>query len=266
MRSYTVTPGNGAQPVTVTAAAGGAATQVTVSGLSPNTKYTAEVTAKTRRASRPAPPGPRGPAHDPGAAGHHRCLGHPPTVAAGAGAEIEVAVTVNPGGESSSCTYSIAVSGGGTDNGVSCSTTAAAQIPVPDYSTSYSVTVTASNAAGAAPANNPATGTSSAKAMTLNALTAFNCTSGPYCGGGAHLQAGPAFDSSTEGSVVPEGGLVYASCEDSNGGPDSGADAAYPPSAKYYVWVKVTSSYGNGWASELYFPNPPTVSAGLPSC
>jgi hypothetical protein len=128
------------------------------------------------------------------------------------------------------------------------------------------VTVTASNAAGSAPAYHPVSGTSSAKAMTLNALTAFNCTSGPYCGGAAHLQAGPAFNASTEGAVVPENGLVYASCEDSNGGPVRGADAAYPPNVSYYVWVKVTSSYGNGWASELYFPNPATVSAGLPSC
>ena len=267
VKSYTVAVGSGVAPATVNAAAGGAATSVTVSGLSPNTNYTAEVTAtdsagfSTDSAGALAVPlATLGPPTITGVSVTQ------PTVTAGAGAEIEVAVTVNPGGESSSCTYSIAVSGGGTDNGVSCSTTAAAQISVPDYSTSYSVTVTASNAAGAAPAYNPATGTSSAKAMTLNALTAFNCTSGPYCGGGAHLQAGPAFDSSTEGSVVPEGGLVYASCEDSNGGPDSGADAAYPPSAKYYVWVKVTSSYGNGWASELYFPNPPTVSAGLPSC
>jgi hypothetical protein len=189
-----------------------------------------------------------------------------PTVTAGAGAEIEVAVTVNPGGEASSCTYSITVSGGGNDTGVSCSTTAAAEIAVPDYNTSYSVTVTASNAAGSAPAYSPKTGTSSTKAMTLNALTAFNCTSGLYCGAAAHLQAGPAFNASTEGAVVPANGVVYASCVDSNGGAEHGADAAYPSNVSYYVWVKVTSSYGNGWASELYFPNPPTVSAGLPSC
>src|SRR4029077_9275080 len=113
-----------------------------------------------------------------------------PTVGAGAGAAIEGAVTVNPGGEASPCTYSIAVSGGGNDTGVPCSTTAAAQIAVPGYNTSYSVTVTASNAAGSAPAYSPQTGTSSTKAMTLNALTAFNCTSGPYCGAAAHLQAG----------------------------------------------------------------------------
>ncbi len=268
VQSYTVDPGNGVTPVTVDAAAGGAATSVTVSGLSPNTNYTAEVTAtdsagfSTDSADALAVPlATLGPPTITGVSVTQ------PTVGSGAGAEIEVAVTVNPGGESSSCTYSIAVGGGGgTDNGVSCSTTAAAEITVPDYSTSYSVTVTASNAAGPAPAYSPVTGTSSAKAMTLNALTAFNCTSGPYCGGAAHLQAGPAFDASTETALVPENGLVYASCEDSNGGPDSGNDAAYPSNKNYYVWVKVTSSYGNGWASELYFPNPPSVSANLPSC
>ena len=267
VKSYTVNAGNGVAPVTVNAAAGGAATPVTVSGLSPNTNYTAEVTVTD----------PAGFSTDSAGAlaVPLTTLGPPtitgvsvtqPTVAAGAGAEIEVAVTVNPGGESSSCTYSIAVSGGGTDKGVSCSTTAAAEISVRGYSTSYSVTVTASNAAGSAPAYNPVSGTSSAKAMTLNALTAFNCTSGPYCGGAAHLQAGPAFNASTEGAVVPENGLVYASCADSHGGAEHGADAAYPSNVSYYVWVKVTSSYGNGWASELYFPNPATVSAGLPSC
>lgn len=267
VQSYTVAAGDGVSPVTVTAAAGGAATSVTVSGLSPNTNYTAEVTAtdsagfSTAAASALAVPlATLGPPTITGVTVTQ------PTIGAGAGAEIEVAVTVNPGGESSSCTYSISVSGGSSDTGVSCSTTAAAEITVPDYSTSYSVTVTASNAAGPAPPYSPVTGTSSAKAMTLNALTAFNCTSGPYCGGSAHLQAGPAFDSSTEGAIVPENGVVYASCEDSNGGPDSGNDAAYPSSVKYYVWVQVTSSYGNGWASELYFPNPPSVSANLPSC
>jgi hypothetical protein len=267
VQSYTVAAGNGVSPVTVTAAAGGAATSVTVSGLSPNTNYTAEVTAtdsagfSTASASALAVPlATLGPPTITGVTVTQ------PTVGAGAGAEIEVAVTVNPGGESSSCTYSISVSGGGTDNSVSCSTTAAAEIAVPDYSTSYSVTVTASNAAGSAPAHNPVMGTSSTKAMTLNALTAFNCTGSTYCGGAAHLQAGPAFNSSTEGAVVPENGTVYASCEDSNGGPDSGNDAAYPPNAKYYIWVDVTSSYGNGWASELYFPNPSTAAANLPSC
>jgi Fibronectin type III domain len=267
VQSYTVAVGSGVAPATVNAAAGGAATSVTVSGLSPNTNYTAEVTATD---SAGFSTGSAGALAVPLAT-----LGPPtitgvtvtqPTVGPGAGAEIEVAVTVNPGGESSSCTYSIAVSGGGTDNGVPCSTTAAAEITVPDYSTSYSVTVTASNAAGSAPAHSPVTGPSSAKAMTLNALTAFNCTSGPYCGGAAHLQAGPAFNASTEGAVVPENGTVYASCEDSNGGAEHGADAAYPSNISYYVWVQVTSSYGNGWASELYFPNPPTVSASLPSC
>jgi hypothetical protein len=267
VQSYTVAAGNGVSPVTVTAAAGGAATSVTVSGLSPNTNYTAEVTASdsagfsTASASALAVPlATLGPPTITGVTVTQ------PTISAGAGAEIEVAVTVNPGGESSSCTYSIAVGGGGTDTGVSCSTTAAAEITVPDYSTSYSVTVTASNAAGSAPAHSPVTGTSSAKAMTLNALAAFNCTSGPYCGGAAHLQAGPGFNASTEGAVVPENGTVYASCVDNNGGAEHGADAAYPSNVSYYVWVKVTSSYGNGWASELYFPNPPTVSAGLPGC
>jgi hypothetical protein len=269
VRSYTVDPGNGVASVTVTvtAAAGGAATSVAVSGLSPNTNYTAEVTvtdsAGFSTGSADALAVPLATLGPPSITGVSLTQ---PTVTAGAGAEIEVAVTVNPGGEASSCTYSITVSGGGNDTGVSCSTTAAAEIAVPDYNTSYSVTVTASNAAGSAPAYSPKTGTSSTKAMTLNALTAFNCTSGLYCGAAAHLQAGPAFNASTEGAVVPANGVVYASCVDSNGGAEHGADAAYPSNVSYYVWVKVTSSYGNGWASELYFPNPPTVSAGLPSC
>jgi Fibronectin type III domain len=267
VQSYTVAPGNGVAAVTATAAAGGAATSVTVSGLTPNTNYTAEVTATdsagfaTAAASALAVPlATLGPPTITGVSVTQ------PTIGAGAGAEIAVAVTVNPGGESSSCTYSITVSGGGSDPGVSCATTAAVDITVPSYNTSYSVTVTAANAAGGAPAYSPATGTSSLKAMTLNALTAFNCSSGPYCGGDAHLQSGPVFNASTEGALVPENGVVYASCENPNGGAEYGADAAYPSSVAYHVWVQVTSSYGNGWASELYFPSPPSVASGLPAC
>jgi hypothetical protein len=263
VRSYTVTPGNGAQPVTVTAAPGGAATQVTLPGLTANTSYTAQVTAQDAQ-------GTAGPAAPVtlltwGPPIVTAVTVSPPTVAVGAGAEVDVTATVNPGGEPlSACTVSITVSGGSSSG--ACGATIA--VPVPGYNTSYTATVTAKNNDGQATGSG--SGKSSPKALEVDATTAFGTCGGTskstvYCGGAAHLQSGAAFNAATEGAVVAQYATVEATCWE-NGGPDSGETNAYPPGTDYYEWVAVTSSYGNGWMSELYFPSPSAVISGLPGC
>ena len=262
--SYTVTPGNGAQPVTVTALPGGAATPVTLSGLTPNTPYTAQVIALDKQQGT-GPPGSVsldtwGPPIVTGVAVSA------PTVGVGAGAAVDVTATVNPGGEPlSSCSVTITVSGGGTGSGA-CGATIAVSVPM--YNTSYTATVTATNSDGQA--SGSGSGTSSPKALEVDATTAFGTCGGTskstvYCGGSAHLQSGAAFNASTEGAIVAQYATVEATCWE-NGGPDAGETNAYPPGTNYYEWVEVTSSYGNGWMSELYFPSPPSVTSGLPGC
>jgi Fibronectin type III domain len=265
VQSYTVTPGNGAQPATVTAAPGGAATQVTLTGLTANTSYTAQVTAQDAAGTSGSPP-ESVPLLTMGPPMVTAVAVSAPTVGVGAGAAVDVTATVNPGGEPlSSCTVAISVSGGGTASGA-CD--AAIAVSVPMYNTSYTATVTATNSDGQATGSG--SGKSSPKALEVDATTAFGTCGGTskstvYCGGSAHLQSGAAFNAATEGAIVAQYATVEASCW-TTGGPDSGETSAYPPGTDYYQWVEVTSSYGNGWMSELYFPAPSTVTSGLPGC
>jgi hypothetical protein len=265
--SYTVTvTGGTAQvaPVTQTAAAGGAATTVTVTGLAPNTSYTAQVTAtdaggdSTAAADALAVPlATVGPPAITGAT-----LSQP---AAGTSPEIDVAVTVNPGGESSSCTYSISVSGGGSATDISCATTSPVAIAVPTYSTSYTATVTASNDAGAATAFNSASGTSSLKALVANASIAFgSCPGGKYCGSDSHLQPSPGFNSTTNDPIVDGGSTVDASCQTTGTPTVAGTVSGYTSPSD--VWLKVSTSVGDGYMSNYYFADPSTVTADLPAC
>lgn len=262
--SYTVSPGNGAPQVTVQAPADGSAVSVPLTGLTPDTPYTAQVTALDAKQTA-----------GPSASASLDTWGPPivtgvsvsaPTVGVGASAAVDVTATVNPGGEPlSSCSVTITVSSGGTGSGA-CGATIAINVPM--YHTSYSATVTATNNDGQA--SGSGTGTSSAKALEVDATTAFGTCGGTskssvYCGGAAHLQSGAAFNAATEGAVVAQYATVEATCWE-NGGPDSGETNAYPPGTNYYEWVEVTSSYGNGWMSELYFPSPSAVISGLPGC
>jgi hypothetical protein len=267
VQSYTVDVGGITSPPTP-AAPDGAATAVTVPGLTPNTNYVAIVTATDTAGDSTAA--------SAAAAVPLATLGPPTvtavtvsqaTVAVGAGAAVDVAVTVNPGGELSTCTFSITVNGGGSSPPppIPCGTTGVTQISVPDYNTAYTATVTASNTAGSSSVTSPA-GTSSLKALTADASTAFGTCGNPparYCGGNSHLQPQPGFQPTGGDPVVTQYSTVYASCQ-TTGSPGVSGTVAY--TAPSYVWLRVSTPVGNGYMSNDYFPSPPTAASGLPGC
>ncbi|MGH3204817.1 MAG: fibronectin type III domain-containing protein [Streptosporangiaceae bacterium] len=232
----------------VTAAAGGAATTVTLTGLTPNTSYTAAVTVTdTAGATGPANTVP---IPTPG----------PPSVSnvavsAGSGLALNVTATVNTGGETTNC--SISVSGGGSASG-SCSGTIS--VNVSTYNTSYTVTFTATNAAG----SNQGTGSgkSGLKALTANATDAFGTCPGisKYCGGDSNMEPTPNFVANNGAPGVPEGTTEMADCW-TTGGVDHGTVAYTSGSTQ---WVHIPSA--NGYMSILWFPDPPSVISGLPQC
>jgi Fibronectin type III domain len=232
----------------VTAAAGGAATTVALTGLTPNTSYTAAVTVTdTAGATGPANTVP---IPTPG----------PPSVSnvavsAGSGLALNVTATVNTGGETTSC--SISVSGGGSASG-SCSGTIS--VNVSTYNTSYTVTLTATNAAG----SNQATGSgkSGLKALTANATDAFGTCPGvsKYCGGNSNMEPTPNFVANNGAPGVPEGTTEMADCW-TTGGVDHGTVAYTSGSTQ---WVHIPSA--NGYMSILWFPDPPSVTSALPQC
>ena len=264
VQSYTVTPGNGAQPATVTAAPGGAATQVTLTGLTANTSYTAQVTAQDAAGTSGSPP-ESVPLLTMGPPIVTTVAVSAPTVGVGAGAAVDVTATVNPGGEPlSSCSVAISVSGGGTASGA-CD--AAIAVSVPMYNTSYTATVTATNTDGQATGSG--SGASSLKELTANASTAFGAGCPNMYGGsgncGPNSSAFPTDESLSNPAPISAGTEVAVECWASGKG-ISGADASYPSGTNYYDWVKITSPDNGYYMSELYFPDPPGVTAGLPNC
>ena len=254
VRSYTVTLSGGAQPVNYPAPPDGTPVQIPLTGLTPNTPYTAQVTAQdavnTAGQATPVSLTTMGPPIVTGV------TVSPVSVGVGAGAEVDVTAAVNPGGEAlSACTVSVTLNSGGTGTGT-CGQPIA--IGVPMYNTSYTATVTASNQDGPSTAP-PGTGagTSSLKTLTADASIAFgtcpNTYNGSqYCGGDSNLQPGPAF-TAPNGPLVTQGTTVTASCW-TTGGADAGEDPAYPPSVKYYDWVQVETPAGNGLHGRTLFP------------
>jgi hypothetical protein len=259
--SYTVAVNGSSQ--TVTAAAGGAATQITVSNLAANTSYTAVVTALDPQGKTTGPPGQAllttmGPPIVTSVAVSAVSVG------VGAGAQVGVTAVVNPGGESS-CTVSVTLNGAAQS--AACGAAIALTFAVPMYHTSYTATVTATNNDGQATGS--ASGTSSLKELTANASTAFGAGCPNIYGGsgncGPNSSAFPTDTSLSNPSPVSVNTVVSAECWAAGKG-ISGADAAYPSGTNYYDWVEITSPYNGEYMSELYFPNPPGVTAGLPNC
>jgi len=234
----------------VTAAAGGAATQVTLTGLTPNTSYTAAVTVTdTKDATGPAntvaltTPGPP-------AVSNVKVTGN--------GQGLDVTATVAANGETTTC--SVSVSGGGSASG-GCSGTISVSVPM--YNTSYSLTYTATNAAGSTPAT--ASGTSGLKALTANASTAFGTCPGisQYCGGDSHMEPSPNFVANNGAPLVKQGTQVMAACW-TTGGIDHGTVAFTGGST---TWVHLTSGGpAPGYMSILWFGDPNSVTSGLPQC
>jgi hypothetical protein len=258
--SYSVTLNGATQQFT--AAAGGAATAITLSGLSPNTSYTATVTALDSNGT----PGPltQVPLTTEGPPVVTSVAVSAVTVGVGAGAEVGVTATVNSGGESS-CTVSVALNG--ATQSAACGATIALTFSVPMYNTSYTATVTAKNNDGQATGS--ASGTSSLKELTANASTAFGAGCPNIYGGtgncGPNSSAFPTDESLSNPSPVSANTVVTAECWAAGKG-ISGADAAYPSGTNYDDWVEITSPYNGEYMSELYFPDPPGVTAGLPNC
>jgi hypothetical protein len=232
----------------VAAAAGGATTTVTLTGLTPNTSYTAAVTVTdTAGATGPADNVPI-PTPGPPSVGNV-------AVSAGSGLALSMTATVNTGGETTSC--SISVSGGAGASG-SCSGTIS--VDVSAYNTSYTVTFTATNAVG----SNQGTGSgkSGLKALDANASTAFgSCPSaGQYCGGNSHMEPTPNFVANNGAQEVTQGTQELLGCW-TTGGPDEGVIAPY--NVDNSTWVQIP---GQGYMSVLWFADPATVTSGLPQC
>jgi hypothetical protein len=245
-QTYQVTLSPSGPSVPAVSAVAGGATTVTLNGLTPNTSYTAAVTVTdTANATGPADtvalttPGP-------------------PTVSnvkvSGNGEALDVTATVGAGGETATC--SVSVSGGSSASGA-CDGTIAVSVSM--YNTAYSVTYTATNAAG--PATATATGTSGLKALTANATQAFGTCPGvsKYCGGNSNMEPTPNFVANNNAPEVAEGTQEMAGCW-TTGGVDHGT-VAYTSGSNQ--WVKIP---GQGYMSILWFDNPDSVTAGLPSC
>jgi Fibronectin type III domain len=246
--SYQVTVSPGGTPFTTPAAAGGAATNVPVTGLSPNTPYTAAVTVidtahVSGTADTPvqiATPGP------PSVSGV--------TMSAN-GTSLTVTATVNPGGLTTTC--QVSVSGGPTVPG-SCSSIS---VNVSTYNMSYNVTFTATNPDG--PASGNTSGKSGLKPLTANATDAFGPCGNPpkkYCGGNSHLEPSANF---VAGNGAPE---VYAGTPESaacwtTGGTDLGNVPPYTGGSNQWVYLQA-----GGYMSILWFPTPDSVTQNLPHC
>jgi hypothetical protein len=265
--SYTVTLGGSARPVTGTAAPDGSPVQITLTGLTPNTSYTAQVTAQDAAGAASA------------ATAASLMTDGPPIVTGvtvspvtgmgpGNSPQVDVTTQVNPGGEQpSQCSVSITVNGGASASSLPCNGTQALGVPM--YNSSYTVTVTATNVVGSsAPVTSPA-GMSSMKALAADATTAFgppgSCPPGGYCGGDSHLQPGPGFTSTNPAALVTQGTTVYATCQTS-GGRDTGTYGAYRGVVSTQ-WLGITGiPQGTGYMSNLWFGDPATAAAGLPGC
>ena len=176
------------------------------------------------------------------------------TVGVGEGAEVDVTATVDPGGEPlSSCTVTVTLSDDSGSGSGACGS--AVIIDVPMYNTSYTASVTATTNDGTSTATG--TGTSSLKELTADATTAF--------GDSPYTSAFETDESIDHPVPIIRGSVVTAECWASGLG-ISGDDAAYPSGTDYYDWVEITSPDIGYYMSELYFPDPSDVTAGLPSC
>ena len=106
--------------------------------------------------------------------------------------------------------------------------------------------------------------------VTANASTAFGAGCPNYYG--SKNNCGPTstvFQGANLSTVVASVGAntpVTASCWTTGQG-ISGTDPGngYPSGDDFSDWVEVSSPAG-GFMSELYFPDPPTVTSGLPGC
>jgi hypothetical protein len=265
--SYTVALGGSARPVTDPAAPDGSPVQITLTGLTPNTSYTAQVTAQDAVGTASA-----------ATAASLMTMGPPvvtgvtvsPVTGMGPGnsPQVDVTTQVNPGGEQpSQCTVSITVNGGASASSLPCDGTYALGVPM--YNSPYTVTVTATNAVASSAPVTSAAGMSSLKALTADATTAFgppgSCPPGGYCGGDSHLQPGPSFTSTNPAALVTQGTTVYAACQTS-GGRDTGTYGAYRGVASTQ-WLRITGiPQGTGYMSNLWCGDPATAAAGLPGC
>ena len=238
----TLSPSGPSVPA-VTAAPGGAATTISLTGLTPNTSYTASVTVTDSAGVTGQPdvvsltmPGP-------------------PSVSnvkvSGSGLTLAVTATVTDGGETTTC--SISVSGGSSASG-NCGGTIS--VGVSTYNTSYTVTFTATNPAG----SNSATGSgmSGLKALTADATDAFGtCTQYPpptykFCGGNSDVEPGPNFTTST-GSVKAGNRNVAQLLDDGRRRP---RQRARLQGGHQRQWVHVTNSPGPGYMSNPVVPQP----------
>jgi hypothetical protein len=252
--SYQVTVGPSGTPKTVTAQPSGATVTVPLAGLTANTNYTVSVTATDTAGAAGTQP----------ALVSVTTLGPPPTVtsvtvtaAGGYTKTLEVSATVNSD-ELSSTTCTVAISGLPTVTG-SCS--GPISVAVPTYNTNYTATFTATNSDGNS--QGTATGNSGLDQLTADATTAFGpCPgSGKYCGGNSHLEPNPNFGSSSA-PLVNQGSLEQVDCW-TTGGPDHGNVNPYTATTNQWVHVSTPAA---GYMSILWFPNPYSVTAGLPPC
>jgi hypothetical protein len=168
------------------------------------------------------------------------------------GLTLNVAATVGSGGLSTTC--QVTVSGAGTVPG-SCSGIA---VSVPTYNTSYNVTFTATNPDGNASGNG--SGKSGLKVLIADATDAFGTCAQyppPYCGPNSHMEPQPRFVKGA-GSPVSQGTQELAGCW-TTGGVDQGNVPPYNQGSNIWIYMP-----GAGYMSNLWFPSPNSVTAGLP--
>jgi hypothetical protein len=166
---------------------------------------------------------------------------------------LNVTATVTNGGLTTTCSVTV----GGTSQSGACN---AISIGVPTYNTSYPVIFSATNTDGTVSANG--TGKSGLKSLTANATDAFGTcpASNPpkYCGGNSHMEPSPAFAANNGAPEVTQGTSEMAGCW-TTGGMDYGTVAPYTKGSNVWVYMP-----GQGYMSVLWFPNPNSVTAGLP--
>ncbi|HUN33769.1 MAG TPA: fibronectin type III domain-containing protein [Trebonia sp.] len=253
-QSYAVTLSGGGTGTAAATAGGAGTTAVTVSGLQPNTNYTAQVTVTDLA-------GVTGPAYQYPS---QLTTNGPPVVSAvavsGNGQAVNVSPTVNPGGEQSSCQETVSVSGAGSQT-ATCGATVT--IATPMYNTTYTASVTATNSAGSG--SGSGSGNSGDKALTANAQPAFGtCPNGhTYCGGNSNMQSGPSF-TNPNSTLINQGDTEMADCW-TTGGNVTGYFAPYNVATNQWVHIASGPS-GSGYMNIYWFSDPPAATAGLPSC
>jgi hypothetical protein len=136
----------------------------------------------------------------------------------------------------------------------------ALSVAVAMYDTSYRVTFSATNSGGTSTVTG--TGRSGLKVLTANATTAFGLCKGTkparYCGGSSHMEPTPDFVANNGAPLVAQGTQEMAGCW-TTGGADDGIVAPYTSGSNVWVYMP-----GQGYMSILWFPDPGSVTAGLP--